>query len=61
MADSPIERRDYAFRSAAGAGAAARGAGYPGVIPSGGTGYLDLGALQAQASGGERFYVGGGF
>lgn len=52
---------NFALNNTAGAGAAARAAGVPGVIPNGGTGYLDLGALQAQASGGERFYVGGGF
>lgn len=37
---------DFSLNNTAGAGAAARAAGYPGALPYGGTGYLDIGALQ---------------
>jgi hypothetical protein len=38
--------QNFALNNTAGAGAAARAAGYPGVLAVGGTGYLDIGALQ---------------
>jgi hypothetical protein len=37
---------DFSLNSTAGAGAACRAAGFPGVLQSGGTGYVDIGALQ---------------
>lgn len=44
---------DFTLNNTAGAGAACRAAGFPGVFPSGaGTGYLDIGAIQHQDSGG---------
>lgn len=39
---------NYAINSTAGSGAAARGAGYPGVTPFFGTGFRDIGAVQHQ-------------
>lgn len=46
--------RDFSLNNTAGAGAACRAAGYPGVFPSlsSTTGYLDIGAVQHQDSGG---------
>ena len=43
---------NFALNNTAAQGAALRAAGYPGVLSSGGTGYLDMGALQHQDSGG---------
>lgn len=43
---------DFSLNNSAGAGAACRATGYPGVLDVGGTGYLDVGALQHQDSGG---------
>jgi hypothetical protein len=44
---------DYSLNSAAGGGALCKAAGYPGAFPGGtSTGYLDIGALQSQGSGG---------
>jgi len=37
---------DFSLNNTAGGGALCRAAGYPGVLPYGGTGYLDVGALQ---------------
>lgn len=37
---------DFSLNTTAGGGAAARAAGYPGVLPAGGTGFLDIGVLQ---------------
>jgi hypothetical protein len=42
---------DFSLNSTAGGGAAVKAAGFPGVLNSGGTGFIDLGALQVQASG----------
>lgn len=43
---------DFSLNSTAGAGAACRQAGFPGVLQLGGTGFADIGALSPQASGG---------
>ncbi len=43
---------DFSLNNTAGAGAACRAAGFPGVMLFGGTGYLDIGTLQHQDSGG---------
>lgn len=44
---------DFSLNSTAGAGAACRAAGFPGAFPGGlTTGYLDIGAVQHQDSGG---------
>lgn len=43
---------DFSLNNTASAGAALRGTGYPGVLPIGGTGYIDVGALQHQDTGG---------
>lgn len=45
--------QNFALNNTAGAGAAVRAAGYPGVLPLGGTGYTDIGALQHQDVGGS--------
>lgn len=39
---------DFSLNTTSGAGAAARAAGFPGALQAGGTGYLDIGALQHQ-------------
>ncbi len=44
---------DFSLNNTAGGGASAKAAGFPGVLNSGGTGYIDLGALQSQATGGS--------
>jgi len=50
--------QDFSLNATAGAGAAARAVGYPGVLPVGGTGYHDIGALQHEdAGGGDVFMV----
>ena len=43
---------DFSTNNTAGQGAALRAAGFPGVLQVGGTGYLDIGTLQHQDSGG---------
>jgi hypothetical protein len=44
---------DFSLNSAAGGGAACRGAGFPGAFPAGTTtGYLDVGAVEHQDAGG---------
>jgi hypothetical protein len=47
--DAP--NQDFSLNEDSGGGAACRAAGYPGVLPIGGTGFLDIGALQSQGSG----------
>lgn len=48
---------DFSLNNTAGAGAACRAAGFPGVFPGGlTTGYLDIGAVQHQDSGGGSSY-----
>jgi hypothetical protein len=42
---------NFALNNTSGGGAACRGAGFPGVLGAGGTGYIDVGALQSQAAG----------
>jgi hypothetical protein len=49
---------DFSPNSTAGAGAAIKAAGFPGALLYGGTGYLDIGALQAQCTGGGGGSVG---
>lgn len=44
--DAP--NRDFSLNNIAGQGALAKHAGFPGALQIGGTGYLDIGALQAQ-------------
>lgn len=50
---------DFSLNNTSGAGASARAAGYPGVLPIGGTGYLDIGALQHAdpAGGGVTMFI----
>lgn len=50
---------DFSLNNTAGAGAACRAVGFPGVMGagSGGTGYLDIGALQHQDSGGSSVFA----
>lgn len=43
---------DFSLNNAAGGGALLRAVGFPGALPWGGTGYLDIGALQHQDAGG---------
>jgi hypothetical protein len=43
---------NFALNNTAGAGAAARGAGFPGVLEAGGSGFIDIGPLQHQAAAG---------
>lgn len=43
--------QDFSLNNTAGAGAAARSGGYPGVLPVGGTGFLAIGALQPTGGG----------
>lgn len=54
--DAP--NQDFSLNNTAGAGAALRAAGFPGVLPIGGTGYQDIGPLQHQDSGGGSTFVG---
>lgn len=54
---------DFSLNNTAGAGAAARAVGYPGVLPIGGTGFLDIGTLQhadPASSGGMNIFAGEG-
>lgn len=48
---------DFSLNSTAGAGAACKAVGFPGILLAGGTGYIDIGALQSQASGGGTTIV----
>lgn len=51
---------DFSLNNTSGAGASCRAVGFPGVFPSGlTTGYLDIGAVQHQDSGGGSSYSGG--
>jgi len=43
---------DFSLNSTAGGGAACKAAGFPGAMIGGGTGYVDIGALQHQDAGG---------
>lgn len=56
--------QDFSLNNTAGAGALARATGYPGVLPVGGTGFSDIGALQhadpAGSGGGIRLAGAGG-
>jgi hypothetical protein len=45
---------NFALNNVAGAGAACRGAGFPGVLAIGGIGYVDIGPLQHQSTGGGQ-------
>lgn len=49
--------QNYALNNTAGGGALLRAANYPGVLNVGGTGYLDVGALQHQDTGGTAATV----
>lgn len=54
---------DFSLNNTAGAGAALKAAGFPGVLQAGGTGYLDVGVLQHQdpaGGGGAAVLAGGG-
>lgn len=51
--------QDFSLNNVVGGGASARGAGYAGVLPVGGTGYLDIGTLQHQDAGGVPYIIGG--
>jgi len=42
---------NFALNNTAGAGTALRAAGFPGTLQTGGTGFLDIGALQSQVTG----------
>ena len=48
---------DFSLNNTAGAGAACRNAGFPGVLQRGGTGYADIGALRHQDAGGGSTVV----
>lgn len=50
---------NFALNNTAGQGAALKGVGFPGVLQTGGTGHIDIGALQSTGSGGGQ--VGFGF
>lgn len=54
-----IASNNFALNSTAGAGAACRNAGIPGVLQVGGTGYADIGALRHQDPAGGSTYLGG--
>jgi len=41
---------NFALNSTAGGGAALKAAGFPGILNAGGTGFVDVGALQSQAA-----------
>lgn len=53
---------NFALNNTAGGGAALKAAGFPGILPAGGTGYKDIGPLQhadpASSSGGSYTFVG---
>ena len=49
---------DFSLNNTSGAGAAARAAGYPGVLIAGGTGFIDVGALQSQSAGSTTIVIG---
>lgn len=48
---------DFSLNNTAGSGAACRAAGFPGVLAVGGTGYIDIGPLQHQDSGGSSVFA----
>jgi hypothetical protein len=48
---------NFALNNTAGGGAAVRGLGFPGVLSVGGTGYVDMGALQHQDTPSTTTYV----
>ena len=48
---------DFSLNSTAGAGAACRQAGFPGVLQSGGTGFASIGALDPSAGGGSTTVI----
>lgn len=48
---------NLALNTTSGAGAACRAAGFPGVLQVGGTGYVDIGPLQHQDSGGATVVI----
>lgn len=55
--------QNFALNTTAGGGSSVRAAGYPGVLPIGGTGFLDLGVLQhadPAGSGGMNIFAGEG-
>jgi parallel beta helix pectate lyase-like protein len=58
-ADPLTSSTNAALNNTAGGGAACRAAGFAGVMTAGGTGYIDIGALQHQdaGSGGQRSYA----
>lgn len=47
---------NFALNNTAGAGKALQGVGFPGVLASTGTGYIDIGALQHQAVAGAKAF-----
>lgn len=47
---------DFSLNNTAGGGALLRGAGFPGALIAGGTGYLDVGPLQHQSVSSQRAY-----
>lgn len=48
---------DFSLNSTAGGGAACKGAGYPGVLTIGGTGFVDIGPLQSSGGGASTTIV----
>jgi hypothetical protein len=50
---------DFSLNNTAGAGAACRQAGFPGVLQTGGTGYADIGPLRHQDPAAGSTYLGG--
>jgi hypothetical protein len=42
---------DFSLNATAGGGAACKGAGFPGVLQFGGTGHIDIGAVQSGTGG----------
>ncbi len=53
-ADPFTSSSDFSLNNTAGGGAALRNTGFPGVLQAGGTGYLSVGALEVQSSGGGQ-------
>jgi hypothetical protein len=51
-ADPFTSGTNFALNSTAGGGAALKALGFPGILIAGGTGYIDIGPLQSQASSG---------
>jgi len=52
---------NFALNSTAGGGAALKGVGFPGVLQTGGTGHIDIGALQSAGSAGAGITTTAGF